>query len=127
MKEIKKNVEQLVLGIIEKRMKTLEEGGASSSELLDLLLESNMKEIQQHGNKFGMTLQEVVEECKLFYLGGQETTSTLLVWTMIMLAKHVNWQARARDEVLEVVGSRKPDLQELSNLKIVSIIHLTSS
>ncbi|KAK6157530.1 hypothetical protein DH2020_011778 [Rehmannia glutinosa] len=55
-------------------MKAIKAGEASSDDLLDILLESNVKEIEQHGNKFGMSLKEVIEECKLFYFAGQETT-----------------------------------------------------
>ncbi|KAL0399682.1 UNVERIFIED_CONTAM: cytochrome [Sesamum radiatum] len=122
MTHIGKEVNSRVLGIIDKRMKAIEAGEASRDDLLDILLESNLKEIQQRGNKFGMSLQDVVEECKLFYFAGQETTSVVLVWTMILLSKHADWQARARDEVLHVIGSRQPDFQDLDRLKIVTMI-----
>ncbi|KAG8363627.1 hypothetical protein BUALT_Bualt19G0042100 [Buddleja alternifolia] len=122
MKETVKEIESSVLRIINKRIKAMEAGEASSDDLLGLLLESNFKEIQQRGNRFGMSLKEVIEECKLFYFAGQETTSTMLVWTMVLLSKHKDWQVRARDEVLQVFGRGKPDYQELNNLKIVSMI-----
>ncbi|KAL2497010.1 Cytochrome [Forsythia ovata] len=122
MKEIAKEVESSVLSIIRKRINAMEAGEASCDDLLGILLESNFKEIEQYGSKRGMTLQEVIEECKLFYFAGQETTSSLLVWTMILLSKHLDWQVRAREEILQVFGKGKPDFDELNRLKIVTTI-----
>ncbi|KAL3509054.1 hypothetical protein ACH5RR_028455 [Cinchona calisaya] len=124
MKKIAKDVESLVRHIINKRVKAIQEGVATTSDdLLSILLQSNFKEIQQHGNeRFGMTFEEVIQECKLFYLAGQETTAMLLVWTLILLGKHSDWQASARDEVQQVFGNNKPDFEELNRLKIVTMI-----
>ncbi|KAL0353989.1 UNVERIFIED_CONTAM: cytochrome [Sesamum angustifolium] len=123
MKEIVKEVESSILGIIKKRMQVIEAGESNSDDLLGILLESNFQEIQQNGTQSGMSLKEVIEECKLFYIAGQETTSSLITWTMILLSKHSGWQARARDEVLQVLGTaEKPDFQHLNRLKIVNMI-----
>jgi len=69
----------------------------------------------------GITLEEVIEECKLFYFAGTETTAVLLTWTIVALSMHLEWQDQARDEVLEVFGQNSPDFSGVSRLKVVSV------
>ncbi|KAG6471324.1 cytochrome P450 CYP72A219-like [Zingiber officinale] len=121
MKAIDKEVRGILLSIIKKREESMKLGTSKNDDLLDLLLESNLRHLREHGN-VGMTTDEVVEECKLFYFAGQETTSLLLTWTMVVLSMHQDWQERAREEVLQAFGKENPTFDGLSHLKTVTMI-----
>lgn len=120
IKALAKEAELSVMNIINNRVRAMQEGESIGEDLLGILLDSNFREIQQHGNKkYGMSFSEVIEECKLFYFAGQETTAALLVWTLVLLSKHTDWQHRARAEVFELFGNNKPDFEGLAHLKVV--------
>ncbi|CAN6991417.1 unnamed protein product [Brassica rapa subsp. trilocularis] len=114
MKAAAREIQVILRGIVNKRLLARE----ASDDLLGILLESNLG--QDEGN--GMSTEDVIEECKLFYFAGQETTSVLLVWTMVMLSQHQDWQARAREEVKQVFGDKKPDAEGLNQLKVMTMI-----
>ncbi|XXG61834.1 hypothetical protein AAC387_Pa05g0341 [Persea americana] len=122
--EIDKEVCALLRDMIRKREKEMELGNVSNNDLLGLLMESSFKDSQEQGNSnaTAMTTEEVIDECKLFYFAGQETTSVLLTWTMIVLSMHPSWQLQAREEVLRVFGKNQPDFDGLNLLKIVPMI-----
>ncbi|KAF6154234.1 hypothetical protein GIB67_001130 [Kingdonia uniflora] len=124
MKEIDKEVRVLLTDIIHKREQATKVGESTNGDLLGLMMESNFKEIKENNGskKLGMSLHEIIEECKLFYFAGQETTSTLLVWTMVALSMHPEWQVLAREEVLQIFEQRAPEFDELTHLKIVPMI-----
>ncbi|KAL5997481.1 hypothetical protein ACLOJK_008411 [Asimina triloba] len=121
-KEIDREIQAILRHMIENREKAIKIGEASNDDLLNLLLESNFNESQGNSKGAAMTMEEVIQECKLFYFAGQETTSSLLTWTMIALSMDTTWQQRAREEVLQVFGKNKPHFDGLSHLKIVTMI-----
>ncbi|CAO2204086.1 unnamed protein product [Urochloa humidicola] len=120
MKEINGEIEGVLRGMIKKRELAIENGETSGNDLLGLLLQSNM---DSGKGSLRMSTQDVIEECKLFYFAGMETTSVLLTWTLVVLGMHPEWQDRARAEVLSVFGrDDKPNFDGLSRLKTVTMI-----
>lgn len=108
-------IKAILRGMISKKEQAaMENGEEGANDLLGLLLQCKEQE------QTSMTIEDVIEECKLFYFAGQETTANWLTWAMIVLSMHPNWQEKAREEVLRVCGKNTPDLDALNHLKIVS-------
>lgn len=123
MKAIDREIKAILRGIIEKRQAAMKNGDANKDDLLGLLLESNMNYSGSDGKSSkGMTVEDVIEECKLFYFAGMETTAVLLTWTLAVLSMHPEWQDRAREEVLQVFGQNKPDFNGVGGLKTVTMV-----
>jgi cytochrome P450 len=120
MREVNGEIVGLLRGIIEKRERAIEEDGLSGDDLLGLMLQSKK---DTETSSMRMSTEDVIEECKLFYFAGMETTSVLLTWTLILLGMHPEWQDRAREEVLSVFGEDKPNFDNLSRLKTASPSH----
>jgi hypothetical protein len=73
-----------------------------------------------------MSTEDVIEEYKLFNFAGMEITSVLLTWMLILLGIHLDWQDRAREEVLSIFGKDKTNFDSLSRLKCKCSSHILS-
>nr|QNL13418.1 CYP72A730 [Camptotheca acuminata] len=121
IRKVDREIQEGLSNIINSRMKTGEPFG---NDLLGTLLESNLSEIERLGNKknAGMSIDDVISECKVFSFVGQETTGILLTWTCVLLSTHSEWQERAREEIFQVFGNGKLDFDRVQGLKIVPMI-----
>ncbi|GJY83314.1 cytochrome P450 CYP72A219-like protein [Tanacetum coccineum] len=121
LKEKGNELRAIIKGIINKR-KTLaiHVGDGSHDDLLGCLLKSNLKEIEEAG--VGMSMEDVIDECKLIYLAATETISTLILWTMVCLSLHQEWQTIAREEIMQAFGTGELNLEGLKHLKNVTMI-----
>ncbi|XP_020251989.1 cytochrome P450 CYP72A219-like [Asparagus officinalis] len=115
---IYREIRTILREMIDKKLKYIETEGSESGDLLGLLLQFTSGD----DKKYEIKIEDVIEECKLFYFAGQETTSTLLTWTMILLSMHPVWQQRAREEVQKTCGNNTPNMESINQLKIVTMI-----
>ncbi|KAL6186712.1 hypothetical protein ACLB2K_042831 [Fragaria x ananassa] len=101
-------------------LKTSDE--VESDKLEKAIYNSIVELVKKREELAGVSIDELVGECKTFFFAGQETTNTLLAWTVFLLAHHTDWQQEARKEVPQLFGQQTPDSDGLTKLKIMSMI-----
>ncbi|KAL6294885.1 hypothetical protein ACE6H2_003027 [Prunus campanulata] len=118
--KLEKGIHASIIEMVKKReTKTITgENDSFGSDFLGLLLKAN----HEANENQRISVQELIDECKTFYFAGQETTNTLLVWTVFLLALHTDWQEEARKEVLQLFGKQTPNLDGIGKLKTMSMI-----
>ncbi|XP_038723891.1 cytochrome P450 CYP749A22-like isoform X2 [Tripterygium wilfordii] len=120
MQKLVSEMRNEILEMIRKREKKVKSGEAESygKDFLGLLLQSchDPDESQR------ITVENVIDECKGMYVAGQETTTNLLSWTIMLLAIHTDWQEEARKEVQDIFGQQIPNPDGISKLKIMGMI-----
>ncbi|KAF6140063.1 hypothetical protein GIB67_001804 [Kingdonia uniflora] len=101
----------------EEKMK-MEESNEYSCDYLGFLV----KAYQDTDDNKKISIEDMIDECKTFYLAGHETVTSLVTWTVLLLAIHTDWQEKARMEVNELsVGNEStPDFNTIAKLKTVS-------
>ncbi|KAL2519232.1 Cytochrome [Abeliophyllum distichum] len=109
-----------IMAIVKNREEKVMTGEADNfgSDFLGSLLKVH----HDSDKKNRISVDDVIDECKVFYIAGHETTSSLLSWTSLLLAIHPDWQEKARKEVLELYGKENPTSEGLARMKIVTMI-----
>ncbi|MFQ6649784.1 hypothetical protein Gotur_023615 [Gossypium turneri] len=118
--KLAKMIYDSVMKIVKKREEKVVTGEADSfgNDFLGLLV--NAYHDLDENNK--ISIQDLVDECKTFYFAGQETTNSLLAWTILVLAVHTDWQEKARREVIEIIGKGNPNSEGIAKLKTITMI-----
>jgi cytochrome P450 len=90
---------------------------STENDLLTLLLQAQDEETGE-----GMTDQQVRDEVMTLMAAGHETTSNALCWTLLLLARHPDIEARLREEYTRVLGGRAPQMEDLPQLKLTRMV-----
>ncbi|WCJ22068.1 Cytochrome P450 CYP749A22 [Euphorbia peplus] len=115
--EHEQEIRRTIIEMVRKR----EESGEVSSygdDFLGLL----MKAYKDEDKNKKIDIDDMVDECKNFYIAGQETTASSLSWTVLLLAIHTDWQDKARKEVFDAFGQQIPAADGVARLKIMNMV-----
>lgn len=115
--KLEQGIRDCIVKIIAQREQHRNERDESfRSDFLGKLLQAN-EETDRYKR---MSIEAIVDECKTFYFAGHETTTSLLAWTVLLLATNEEWQDSARQEVTGLFGQTNPNPDAIARLNIVS-------
>ncbi|CAL2231963.1 unnamed protein product [Prunus armeniaca] len=118
--KLEKDVRASILEIVRKREEKVMTGGEESfgSDFLGLLVKAH----HDANDSQRISVDDLIDDCKTFYVAGQETTNSLLAWTVLLLAHHTDWQEEARKEVIQMFGKQTPNPDGIAKLKTMSMV-----
>ncbi|KDP35176.1 hypothetical protein JCGZ_10710 [Jatropha curcas] len=121
--KIDQEIRDSIMNMIKKREEAamMSQSNGFGTDFLGLLLKAHHDNNDPDQTK-RLSVEEMIDECKTFYVVGHETTATSFTWTVFLLAIHTDWQDKARKEVLELFGQQSPSSDGLSKMKLVSMI-----
>ncbi|KAK4786236.1 hypothetical protein SAY86_002925 [Trapa natans] len=120
--KLDRKIKKSLVGLIERRKSKAWEGAEEEVEggprdMLGLMIRASTQ------SSAGVSVNDIVEECKGFFFAGKHSTSNLMTWTAVLLAMHPRWQEAAREEVFRVCGARHPPSKDdVVKLKTLSMI-----
>ncbi|CAN1794948.1 Cytochrome P450 CYP749A22 [Linum perenne] len=114
---IQQEIKSIIINMVSKRKE--ENSTSSATDFLGMLL----KAYTDPDRSNSITLDDLVDECKTFYVAGHETTTSSLTWTVLLLALHSEWQDKAREQVVKLFGKdTTPTPDGISRLSILTMI-----
>ncbi|GLJ24466.1 hypothetical protein SUGI_0467240 [Cryptomeria japonica] len=117
-KEIKSALTELIMNREKSGTNTTQGYG---NDLLGSMM-NTIQELRSSESNQGLTTEEIIAECKTFFIAGQETTSNYLTFAIVLLAMHPDWQEKARSEIQEICGNSHPQFETLNKLKTLGMI-----
>ncbi|XP_004295655.1 PREDICTED: cytochrome P450 734A1-like [Fragaria vesca subsp. vesca] len=121
--KLEKEIRETILEIVKKRENKAvaqQDEHNFGGDFLGLLLKAHHH--VDSNDRYRITIDDIIDQCKALYFAGQETTNGSLAWTVFLLALHQDWQEEARKEVLQLFGKQNPNIDGISRLKTMNMI-----
>lgn len=112
----KAGIERCMVDIVEERRQN-PTNVDEPNDLLDILMNARDAE------GIGWTDGELAGEMHALVRAGQDTTTSSVVWAMLLIARHPEVEARLHGELESVLGGRAPLAGDLANLPYLRAIY----
>lgn len=104
---------QIIREIIEERTSSSE----VINDLLNMLLETRYEDTGE-----GMTIQQLIDEIKILFTAGHETTANALTFTLHLLGNHPEVQQKIFDEIAEIESQTEDTVEKLQKMTYINAV-----
>ncbi len=103
----------IIMGIVEERMKS----GEKQNDLLDMLMETRYDDTGEP-----MAMQQLIDEIKILFVAGHETTANALTFTLHLLGNHPDVQEKVYDELCALASETSDMAQYLQKMAYTTAV-----
>lgn len=105
--ELAEENNRIIQDIIEQRITSKEE----INDLLNMLLETRYEDTDE-----GMSVKQLVDEIKVLFIAGHETTANALTFTLCLLGRNPDVQQRVFDEIIKIQSESDDIVEQLQRM-----------
>jgi len=104
---------RIIRGIIEERVASKNE----VNDLLNMLLETRYEDTGE-----AMSIEQLIDEIKILFIAGHETTANALTFTLQLLGNHADVQQKVFEEILKVESESDDVVEQLQKMTYINAV-----
>ncbi|WP_433780052.1 cytochrome P450 [Flavobacterium anhuiense] len=105
--------DEIIRGIIKERVASQNE----VNDLLNMLLETRYEDTGE-----GMSVEQLIDEIKILFIAGHETTANALTFTLQLLGSHLDVQQKVFEEILKVESESEDVVEQLQKMTYINAV-----
>ncbi|MEO5777093.1 MAG: cytochrome P450 [Flavobacterium sp.] len=103
----------IIKEIVEERLKS----NTKQNDLLDMLLETRYEDTGE-----GMSTQQLIDEIKILFIAGHETSANAMTFTLHLLGNHPEIQQKIFDELIEIESQTADLVEQLQKMTYTNAV-----
>jgi len=103
--------------IIKEIVEERQSSNVKQNDLLDMLLETRYEDTGE-----AMSIQQLIDEIKILFIAGHETTANALTFTLHLLANHPEIQQKVYEEVMAVESQTTDVVEQLQKMPYTNAV-----
>lgn len=111
--ELAEENNQIIRGIIEERS----DSKIEVNDLLNMLLETRYEDTGE-----GMSIEQLIDEIKILFIAGHETTANALTFTLHLLGNNTEVQTKVLEEILRVESETDNVIEQLQKMTYINAV-----